>query len=141
MEKKKENSYGIIPVFKSKGEYLFLVVRHKSSSKHWDFPKGHKVEGESDEMVAKRELFEETGIKNVKIVEGFSILNNYTYKFEDELREKSVKLFLGIVMDPKIEIQELEISDWKWLNFGEALDTLTYKNSQKILKEAIKFLK
>ena len=36
--------------------------------RHWDLPKGHVDEGESDEVCAIREVGEETGVKGAKIV-------------------------------------------------------------------------
>ena len=48
-----------------------LVVLQRKDNGRWDFPKGHPVEGESDEQTLRRELFEECGIKNMTIMKGF----------------------------------------------------------------------
>ena len=51
-----------------------LLLRHSSVSSrgggHWDFPKGHIDDGETEIQTALRELEEETGIANVDLVEG-----------------------------------------------------------------------
>ena len=65
---------------KSCGVVLFnsgkvLLLRHSSTSSrgggHWDFPKGHIDEGESEIQTALRELEEETGIAHTNVIAGF----------------------------------------------------------------------
>ena len=52
-----------------------LLLRHPSNSSHggghWDFPKGHIDEGESEIQTALRELEEETGIAHTNVIAGF----------------------------------------------------------------------
>ena len=41
---------------------------------HWDFPKGHVEEGDDSFIAtARRELSEETGITDLKFIDGFGI--------------------------------------------------------------------
>ncbi|MBD3304395.1 NUDIX domain-containing protein, partial [Candidatus Woesearchaeota archaeon] len=40
----------------------YLLVKHKEGG-HWDFPKGHAEEGETEEETALREIYEETGLR------------------------------------------------------------------------------
>ena len=47
--------------FVIKGNALLSIYRYE----HWDFPKGHIEEGETDEEAAMREVTEETGIDNL----------------------------------------------------------------------------
>ena len=46
-----------------KGETLMIYCY-----RHWDLPKGHVDAGETDDVCAVREVGEETGVKNAKIV-------------------------------------------------------------------------
>ena len=48
----------------------FLLIQHHAG--HWGFPKGHQEKGEDDLTTARRELQEETGIKQIKIYETFN---------------------------------------------------------------------
>ena len=48
----KERSYGAV-VINEKRE--FLLIKHRNGE-HWDFPKGHKEDGESSEDTALREI-------------------------------------------------------------------------------------
>ncbi len=56
-----------------KGELLFMW-----RNECWDLPKGHCELGESFETTAKREVMEETGIKNL-IIESFFDITYHTY--------------------------------------------------------------
>ncbi len=131
-------SFGVIPVCKDKNQYYFLLIKHHAG--HWAFPKGHAEEGESEVEVAKREFGEETGIKKFKIVPKACFIERYRYKFEDKLIDKTVKYFLAFVKDKTVRIQEKEISDYKWVSFNEALELITYKETDKILEEVGEYL-
>ena len=53
----------------------FLVIQHPTESNdvkgHWDFPKGHVEDNETELETATRELQEETGIDNFKLIDNF----------------------------------------------------------------------
>jgi len=57
-----------------KGEVLFIFRRNK-----WDLPKGKLDPGETLETCALREVKEETGIKNVQLVQ-FLLITNHPYE-------------------------------------------------------------
>jgi len=67
---RKERSAGFV-VFTERedGKRLYLLLHYPSG--HWDFPKGHVEEGESEIRAALRELREETGLTDVEVVFGF----------------------------------------------------------------------
>ena len=48
----REHSFGIVPTAKSSNEYMFLVIYRTKG--FWEFPKGHRDEGEDDVTAAKR---------------------------------------------------------------------------------------
>ena len=128
---KKEKSCGVI-IF-CDDEYL--IIKH-SSVGHWDFPKGHVEEGETELQTAQREVFEETGLK-AKLIDGFKEETNY---YTRPGVFKTVVWFLGFVVNKKVKCQEGEISDHKWLKFEDALKQLTFANAKEILKKANAFL-
>ena len=64
-----ERSAGVILFNRAEG-IQFLVLKYPSG--HWDFVKGNIEEGEEEEETVKRELFEETGINNLEIHQGFN---------------------------------------------------------------------
>ena len=68
---KGEKSCGII-LYNEKKEYL--IIRHVAG--HWDFPKGHVENSETEEETALREILEETGLEAI-IFDGFRETVNY----------------------------------------------------------------
>lgn len=139
MEAQRDHSFGIIPFHRDENGWHFLLIKHNEG--HWSFPKGHKETGESDKEAAMRELKEETGIKNCKIVGNNYFIEKYTFERDGGKIEKTVKFFLEEVnKEHSINLQKKEISEYKWLTFEEALKTLTFENGRKLLGEVKYFL-
>ena len=126
-----ELSVGIIPVFKEGNDFLFLLVQHANGG-HWAFPKGHKDAGETDEQTARREVLEETGISDIKIVPNIILEERYTV--ERSGNHKTVRYFIGITKDKKVIVQADEIADFAWLPYDEALEQLTYPEAKNLLR-------
>ncbi|MFH0948914.1 MAG: NUDIX domain-containing protein [Candidatus Aenigmatarchaeota archaeon] len=116
-------------------EYLLL---HYESG-HWDFPKGHVEKGESETDTVRREVMEETGISNIKIIPGFMEALKYFYKRDKELMSKDVVFFLCEAGSKDVKLS-FEHIGFKWLPFNEALELLTFKNAKEILKNADNFI-
>jgi bis(5'-nucleosidyl)-tetraphosphatase len=142
METVKDESFGVVPVFKKDdGGFLFCLVQHQGQ--HYGFPKGHANFGESQEMTAKRELAEETGLIDVNIVAKEVFDQAYQFEYEGIIYDKTVRYFLGFVLSTATTIPEefkKEISDMKWLPYKEARKVLTYEDTKVILDQAWDFL-
>lgn len=106
-----------------------LLVKHNIG--HWDFPKGHMENNETEEQTALREVKEETNI-DVKIINGYRYTIQYCPR-ENVLKE--VVFFIANKMSDKIIPQESEISEVKWFPIDEAIDKITYEDSKNILRE------
>ena len=119
-----------------------LLLRHSSVSSrgggHWDFPKGHIDDGETEIQTALRELEEETGIANVDLVDGFRDTITYTFPSGQERIGKEVVFFLATTKESKVRLSHEHI-DYSWLDFDSAFSRLTYDNARLILRNAIKF--
>lgn len=133
-----EVSAGVL-VYLDKEPEEFLLLHYPSG--HWDFPKGHIEEGETDKETALRELEEETGIKEdeVELHEDFREEIEYFYKKRDELSHKKVIYFLGEVETKEVTISE-EHQDFEWLPFEDAKEKVTFRNARQLLKKADKVL-
>jgi len=132
---RQERSAGVI-VFRLEQEkarqYLLLDY-----GRHWDFPKGHVERGETDHQAALRELAEETGLREVRPVDGFS--HELVYFFRDKgaggLIRKTVILFLAQTDRKRLRLSHEHVG-YVFLPYAQALDKLTYPTAKKALAAA-----
>ncbi len=142
-----EKSAGAIIFRREKNQIYYLLLHYNSG--HWDFPKGHIEKEEREEETVKREVAEETGIGDIKIMPGFKEWVKYffrpTYGLSEEEKKKVKPVFkLVIFYLAQTQTKEIKISHehqgYKWLIYEEALKQLTFKNAKEILKEANDYL-
>ena len=103
---------------------------------HWDFPKGHVDKGETEVETATRELEEETGIKNIGLLNNFRKTINYTFQKGGRKVAKEVVFFIAETVETEINLSHEHV-DYGWFDFTPALKKLTYDNARSVLKEAI----
>ncbi len=143
----KETSAGAVIFRKDNNEIYYLLLHY--GAKHWDFPKGHIEKDEKEEDTVKREVAEETGLKDIKIVEGFREWVKYTFRRTYDLKEsekskaewvfKIVNFYLAETKTDKVKIS-FEHTGFKWLPYKKAMEQLTFKNAKDILKKAHDYL-
>ncbi len=138
-----EKSAGAV-IFRKEGDKNFYLLLHYPSSakapkEYWDFPKGHIEKEENLEETAKREVEEETGLKDLKLIEGFKKWVKYFFKFKGKNIFKIVTFFLA-----ETKIKEVKVSfehlGYEWLSYEEAFKKLTFKNAKEILQKANQYL-
>ena len=115
------------------GTPMFLVLHYPAG--HWDFPKGAVEKGESEEQAAKREIFEETGLKIDSFLPDFRKEIEYHYRRQGQLAHKRVIFSLARSSSQKVRIS-FEHSGYDWLKFDQAMRRLTFENAREVLKEA-----
>ncbi len=74
-------------------EINYLILNY--SYGHWDFPKGNIESGETEIETIKREVMEETGIIDIKLIEGFRQQISYKYRKKSKLVNKTVIYYLA----------------------------------------------
>jgi len=121
----------------------FLLIQHLSKSNgnegHWDFPKGH-VEGNETELeTAKRELVEETGIIDFRLLDGFRHRIEYFFQKGNEIIPKEVIFFLA-ESNTKDVVLSSEHQNFAWLCDDLAYNKLTYANAKEVLAAVKIFL-
>lgn len=127
---KYEKSCGAIIIDNAK----VLLVKHKKG--HWDFPKGHMEQGETEVQTAIREVKEETNI-NIDIDE----MKRYVVTYNPQPNVvKEVVFFVAKKIDGDILLQEAEISEAEWLEYSQALEQITFQTNKDLLKKVIKDL-
>jgi len=142
---KQETSSGAVVYKKENDEYFFLLV-YSVKNKEWSFPKGHIEKNETELEAAKREIFEETGIKKLKFIDGFKFIDSYLIKgvlpeTKGETVTKNVIYYLCHSDGNYVNPDNDEISNCKWFNFNSAIKILKYKNQHKLLEQSLKFLR
>jgi len=139
-----EFSAGVIIFRKEKNKVLYLILQYGYDGyTHRDYVKGiigDEVKGEKAKDAAVREAEEEAGITDLKFVEGFKHKLHYFFRKKGKTYFKTVTFFLAETKKKRIKLS-FEHSDYKWLEFKDALEQLTYKNAKNALKKADKFLR
>jgi 8-oxo-dGTP pyrophosphatase MutT (NUDIX family) len=139
-----EKSAGGVVFRKENGTIFYLLLHYPSGSRakkdYWDFPKGHIEKGETLEETVKREIKEETGLKDIEFIDGFKETIKYFFNFQDKKVLKFVTFFLLETQEKEVKISSEHIG-YKWLPFEEALESLNFENAKGILKKANDFLK
>ena len=133
---KEEVSSGII-LFNDIEDRKFLLLNYPS--KHWDFVKGKMEAGETPHETALRETKEETGISDVKFLEGFKEEIEYFFYADKQEIHKKVIFFLGETKTLDIILSH-EHLDFVWLDYDNALKKITYDNAKKLLRKSKEFL-
>ena len=135
-----------VVVYKRESDKIFyLVLKRKKHWKGWEFTKGGIERGENAVKTAKREVKEESGLKPLKLSR-FNIRGKYNYSknFKDRpgFIGQTYQLFAAEVKEnKKIKLDKKEHSAYKWLEFTQARDILTWSNQKKCLSVVNKFLK
>ncbi len=109
----------------------------------WSVPKGHVESGETLEQTAVREIGEETGIHNTKIIEKLDKVH-FFYRFEGRLIFMTVWLFLIEALDPEEEVvvEESEgIVGARWFPVETAQQVLEYKDLKVLMERSVKIIK
>ena len=133
----REISAGMI-LFRRTPEPHYLLLHYESG--HWDFPKGHIESGEDPEETAKRELQEETGISEMRLVDGYKQTLRYFFRQKGIGIFKVVIFFLGETTQSEIALSAEHVG-FDWLPYDAALARLTFKNSRDILIKAREHLR
>lgn len=129
---KMEKSCGAVVCREEDGMPHVLVIRHKNGG-HWAFPKGHVEKGETEEETAKREIWEETGLK-VTLSKKFRKVVTYSPK---PRVMKDVVYFAAQPSGGRLVHQEAEVEDMCWATLAQAMKLVTYENDREVLRAFI----
>lgn len=139
-----EKSAGAIIFRKQGGKTYYLLLHYPTNPRtpknYWDLPKGHIEKGENEIEAARREVEEETGLKDIEFIDGFGETIKYFFKLSDKLIFKTVVFYLAETKTQEIKIS-FEHKGFEWLSYQEAMERFTFKNAKEVLKKANAFLK
>jgi 8-oxo-dGTP pyrophosphatase MutT (NUDIX family) len=116
------------------GQVRFLLIR--DSYKNWGFPKGHLEVDEPPSEAARREVAEETGLKELVLHGPIKVIDWY-FRFRGKTIHKYCHFFLFESRrgDPVPEEEE-GITACVWRPLDEALESVSYDNARDVLRQA-----
>jgi bis(5'-nucleosidyl)-tetraphosphatase len=132
-------SCGAVVYRKEGSDPVYLLLQY--TARHWDFPKGHMEEGESEEQTTRREVQEETGITDLVFIPGFRRTIRYSYSHRRGRVRKMVVYALAKTQAPRdAVVLSHEHIGFGWYTYQDAMRQLTYKNARIVLERAHQFL-
>ena len=112
-----------------------VIVNQNNDS--WSLPKGRLDKGEGLVEAAKREIYEETGIKHVVILKELGTYSRPTIGIggvgEDTSRMKKMTFFLCKTRQTKLSPIDPDNPVAKWVSIDEALKMLLHHKDKEFL--------
>ena len=105
---------------------IFVGKRKDNPGDKWQMPQGGVDIGEDFVTAMKRELMEETGIKNIKIIKEIEKIYQYELpqnlvgviwkgKYRGQKQKWFITRFLGKESEINLNTKHAEFIDWKWI--------------------------
>lgn len=109
------------------------ILLIQDSKERWTIPKGHIEPGETAKMTARREIEEETGLKNVSILTWLGKIH-FKYRRADKLVLMTTQIYLVQALDShERPVPEKWMKGIRWFPFSEALDVIEYEDIEKLM--------
>lgn len=118
-----------------------LLLKHEGGK--WMLPKGTIESGETPEEVARREIKEETGLSNVRVVADLGEERYFFFwRSEDTFYDKTVHYFLLEFLEGEQAAPQAEegFVACEWVSLDEAANRIKYKETREIVRRARKLL-
>ncbi|HWP48538.1 MAG TPA: NUDIX domain-containing protein [Candidatus Limnocylindrales bacterium] len=117
-------------VINPKGQVL--VVNQNGTS--WSLPKGHIEDSEDALTAAKREIYEESGVGNLKLVKDLGSYRRYKIGLngdEDPTELKTIHMFLFRTDQEVLNPQDSENPEARWVEKDKVADLLTHPKDKE----------
>ena len=128
MKQKYRKGVGIFLI--NKRNQLWVGKRLDYKNEYWQMPQGGIDGPESPENAMKRELFEETGIRNFEMIKEIEGMTEYELpeyllgkiwqgKYRGQRQKWFVIRFLGYDNEINLNTSKPEFKEWKWVNLDD----------------------
>ncbi|MGV3523967.1 MAG: FHA domain-containing protein [Candidatus Sericytochromatia bacterium] len=108
-----------------------LLVQQQGTS--WSLPKGHIEVGEEPAVTAQREIFEESGISYLRLLQSLGSYQRSSLNAqgeEDSQEMKTIYMYLFTSEQTEVRSQEVATTEVRWVAPEEALGLLTHPRDQ-----------
>lgn len=118
-----------------RNDKILLGHRHYKTDKWknisvWTIPGGRCDDGEIIETTLRREVFEETGIKNLNI-------SDYLGEVPGAKEGDKVLVFTGTTEEEPRLMEPEKFSDWSWFSLSEIPSDFINKQAQNLILDSI----
>ena len=118
-------------------EKIALVFQRTTQT--WSFPKGHIIPGKTLEETARREIYEEIGIKDMALIKK---IGTYSRGSKKSLNlQKNVTIFLFKPNDIRLTSHDKENPTAKWVPIEKVAETLSYPKEKEFFNKVITLIK
>lgn len=114
------------------------VVNQNGNS--WSLPKGHVDSGETDLDAARREITEESGITDLKLIKPLPSYKRYRLAKDggdDKTELKTIHMFLFTTDDIKLEPSDPSNPEAKWVSRTKVCDILTHPKDREFFEDIL----
>ena len=118
------------------GDGYILVVSQKGTS--WSLPKGHIEDGEDPLAAAKREIYEESGIKNLTLVKRLPSYKRFKISLsggDDMSEQKTIHMFLFMTTDKDLSPLDPDNPEARWLSKKDVTSILTHPKDKEFFQD------
>ncbi len=125
-------------VFRRYGGESIEILLIQDAKNRWTIPKGHIEPGEKADQTARREIIEETGLKDLRMYAWLGKVD-FRYRRATSLVLITMHVYLVEAAEPKQKLTKEEwMNDIKWFPAMEALDKIEYEDIGKLILIAMK---
>ena len=145
---------GVGVIILNKQNKIFVGKRKDNPIDKWQMPQGGLDPGENYLSAMKRELYEETSIRSIKVLKEIDGYFEYTLpdklvgiiwkgKYRGQKQKWFIAKFLGDEEEINLETAHPEFIEWKWISPNKLPDVIVdfkKKLYLKLLEEIKKFI-
>ncbi len=133
---KKVTSAGGIVVRNNPNKQILLTIY--THIKGLGFPKGHVETGETLEATAIREVTEETGLTELKVIKKLGVYSKIATERDGSFVEKDIHMYL--IESDKPDFQQEAEEQYGWFDIDDAVNQMAVDEDREFLKSILNLI-